>query len=293
MTKFKKLTAVVCTTILLSGLTGCSDAVAKLKDSNEVLFSIGKKNITKGDVFTLMKQNAGATTAVNEASKAIAVAEIEVTDKMKKEAEESLANYKAMYGDTFASYMKNNNLDEESYLKEYLIPSLQAKELTKKYIDENFDSLVDTYKPVKATVLTFTAQADADAALADLKGGNTDYAAVSTAHNGTGTPVSQIYTTESSNLDALVRTIITSNSPSDPWTESPASDGAKFYVIKVDENDASKMKDDVDTILQKIKQVSADASTYFFKKHNFHIYDKTIYDSVKDKYPDILVQDMK
>ena len=50
MTKFKKLTAVVCTTILLSGLTGCSDAVAKLKDSNEVLFSIGKKNITKGDL---------------------------------------------------------------------------------------------------------------------------------------------------------------------------------------------------------------------------------------------------
>ena len=71
MTKFKKLTAVVCTAILLSGLTGCSDAVAKLKDSNEVLFSIGKKNITKGDVFTLMKQNAGATTAVNEAKKGI------------------------------------------------------------------------------------------------------------------------------------------------------------------------------------------------------------------------------
>ena len=55
MTKFKKLTAVVCTAILLSGLAGCSDAVAKLKDSNEVLFSVGKKNITKGDVFTLMK----------------------------------------------------------------------------------------------------------------------------------------------------------------------------------------------------------------------------------------------
>ena len=45
--------------------------------------------------------------------------------------------------------------------------------------------------------------------------------------------------------------------------------------------------------LQKINQVSADASTYFFKKHNFHIYDKTIYDAIKDKYPDILVQDMK
>ena len=45
--------------------------------------------------------------------------------------------------------------------------------------------------------------------------------------------------------------------------------------------------------LQKINQVSADASTYFFKKHNFHIYDKTIYDAIKDMYPDILVQDMK
>jgi|GEM_PF-6616371 len=117
MTKFKKLTAVVCTAILLSGLAGCSDAVAKLKDSNEVLFSVGKKNITKGDVFTLMKQNAGATTTVNEASKAIAVAEIEVTEKMEKEAQASLANYKSMYGDKFASYLKNNNLDEDSYLK--------------------------------------------------------------------------------------------------------------------------------------------------------------------------------
>ncbi|MCI5723799.1 MAG: hypothetical protein MR283_07295 [Erysipelotrichaceae bacterium] len=293
MRNYKKLAGFVGTVALLATLAGCSDAVAKLNDSSEVIFSVGNKTVTKGDVFTLMKQNAGATTVINDANKAIAIAEVEVTDEMKQSAQSSLDSYKSLYGDTFASYLKNNNLDEDTYLNDYLIPSLQAQELTKQYIDENFDSIVDTYKPVKATIITFNSQSDADAALADLKGGNTDFVAVAAAHNATTVPSSTLYTSESTDLDGLARTIITSNSKDEDWTESPSSDGSSYFVIKVDEDDASKMKDEVVTAVQTVKQISADATTYFFKKHNFHIYDKTIYDAVKDQYPDNLVQDMK
>jgi len=286
----KKRNALFASVLALTMLAGCKDATAKLNDSSTSLIKIGSKTITKGDLYELMNSAYGATTVINDANKTIADLEIEVTDEMKETAESTLETYVSMYGDSFTSYLEQVGMTEEDYVNETLIPSLQAEQLVNKYIEDQWDTLVSTYKPVKATLISFTSEDDANAALEEVNGG-TDAETAAGSHNGTYTE-SKVYTTESTSLDSMVRTILFAATEDDGWAHVPGSDGSTYYLVKVDNSDPSSFKDEAVEALSTISDVSDDSTTYFFKKYNFHIYDKTIYDAVAADYPDNLVQDM-
>lgn len=287
-----KKTNLLLASVLAFTLAGCSDATAKISDAKTALFTVGKTSVTKGSVYSLMNSSAGATTAVNDANKAIASAEIEVTDEMKATAESTLNSYKSLYGDTFTSYLEQQNMTEDEYVNDYLIPSQQAEKLTSKYIEENFDEVCDSYQVVKATILEFTSQDDANAALAELKDGSKTAAEAASGHNSSSTGTSTIYTLESTDVNSMVRTVINGASPDDGWQLVPEDTESTYAVVKVDDNDPNNFKDDAITSLASIDSVSSAATTYFFKKYKFVIYDKTVYDGVKADHPDNLVQDM-
>ena len=175
--------------VLMGTLSGCSDAQAKLKDSSTVLITVGSKNITKGDVYSILNSTYGTSTAITNANNIIAAAEIETTDDMRKQAEETLENYKSLYGDMFITYLEQTGMTEEEY-KEQLILSLQAEQLTLNYINENYESLCTAYTPVKATLLEFESSEDANAALSELKDGKATAAEAASAHNSSSTGTS-------------------------------------------------------------------------------------------------------
>ena len=286
----KKFTAMMAAAVLAGTLAGCSDAQAKLKDSNTILITIGNKNITKGDVYSILNSTYGASTAVTNGNKIIAAAEVEATDEMKKQAEETLENYKSVYGDTFTTYLEQTGMTEEEY-KEQLILSLQAEQLTLNYIDENYGELCKTYTPVKAVILEFETSEDASAAVSELRDGKVTPAEAASAHNSSSTGTSMIYTTESSTVDAMVRSTLFSMTPDDGWATVPMSDGSAYMLLHVDENDPAKLKDEVTSTFQNLSTIADDATAYYFTKYGFHVYDKTLYDNVKADYPNYLVQD--
>ena len=168
----KKINLVLAAMLAIAPLAGCTDAEAKLKDSSNVVMKVGSKTITKGDMYALMKSSAGAPTAINEATRIISAQEIEVTDDMKNTAQSTLDSYKALYGDSFASYLETSGMTEDEYVNDYLLPSLQAEQLVDKYITEDMEALVAKYSPVKATVIKFSTKEDAEKALSELKDGS-------------------------------------------------------------------------------------------------------------------------
>ena len=87
--------------------------------------------------------------------------------------------------------------------------------------------------------------------------------------------------------------VITNGTPDDGWSLIPTTSGDKVYLIRVDNNDPSTFKDEVIEKLSGISNVTSDATTYFFKKYGFRIYDITVYNAVKADYPDYLVQNIK
>ena len=104
----------------------------------------------------MLARDAGYFT-INEAKKVIFEKEVPVTDEMRSEAEETLNTYKTMLGDSFASYLQSYGFaDEEEYLNNSLLVSLQAQELTKVYVNEKFGDLVSRYSPKKIRIMQFT-----------------------------------------------------------------------------------------------------------------------------------------
>lgn len=279
--------------LLVTPLAGCSDAQANLKDGSTVLVKVGKEKITKEKLFQLMNSTSGAATVIADATKTISSAEVEVTDEMKENAENTLASYKSMYGDTFNSYLEQNNMSEDDYLNKNLIPALQAEKLPELYIEQNWKKVIKLYEPVKATVLEFTSSDDANNALSALKDGSKTPAEAASENNSSSSGESKIYTLDDTDLDSTANSVITNGSPDDGWSMVPTTSGDTVYVIRVDDNNPDNFKDEAITKLTSIDNISSDANTYFFKKYKFHIYDITIYNAISSDYPDYLVQNLK
>lgn len=289
----KKFTTVLASVLMIATMAGCSDASAKLTDGKEALVTIGKTTISKQEVYNMLNASNGAQTALEGATKTICAKEIEVTDEMRKKAEESLANYKTIYAEQFKQFLKENNLTEEQYMNQYVIPGLQASKLASNYIEENFDELVKRYNPIKATVLTFEKEEDATKALAELKDGKLTAAEAAKEFNSTTNAAPQIVTMEEKNMDSAALGVIRSIKKDDGWQKIMAANGSAFYVLKVDESDANAMKDEVVTNFTTIPTISNEATVYYFEKYNFHVYDITLYDQIKAMKVDLLVQDKK
>lgn len=286
----KKINIALIGILLTSTLTGCTDAVAKLKDSNTALFSVGSSTVTKGDLYSYMSTSGGSV-AISNASTTIAREEIPVTDEMRESAKETLEAYKSYYGDTFAKHLEQIGMTEEEYVEDNLIASQQASQLPNKYVEENFDVLVAAFSPVKATVLDFANQTDADNALAALKEDDSDIKAILEENNSSSTGEASVYTIDSTSLDAVVRTILNSSKPEDGWVKFENSDGSTYTIIRIEDNDPNNYKEEAIDAIASISTVQNDSTKHWFTKYNFHIYDKKVYDDVKANYSNYLVQD--
>ena len=284
----KKLSIAILSLLLL---TGCTDAVAKLKDSNTVLFSVGSTNVTKGELYSYMASSGGSA-AISDASTKIAKIEIEVTDDMKASAEETLEAYKSYYGDTFTKHLEQIGMTEEEYVEENLIASQLAAQLPNKYVESNFDSFASAYSPIKAIVINFPSKEDADAAISELKSDDSDVKAIIEAHNSTSSADPTVYTIDSTVLDSVARTVLNSSSAEDGWVQVENSDGSTYTVLKVIDNVPANFKEEAIAAIANITTIQEQSTQYWFSKYNFHIYDKNVYDDVKANYSNYLVQDL-
>lgn len=286
----KKMITLMASMMTIACLTGCKDASAKLKDANNILFSVGKEKITKGEMYDAMKSTTMANIATIQATKTISDAEVEVTEEMKTTAQETLNNFKTLYGDNFAASLKSSGLTEEEYVEKFLLPSLQSKELIKNYINENFPLLIEKYKPTKASILTFTTADEANAALGALKDGSKSVADIINEYNLSSPTEPELITVETRTYDSALLSSVFAANVEDGWMMLPSSDSSKFYVLSVTEKDAEKMKDEIIDSFSLIQSINQDSISHFFKKYNFQVYDIDLYNQLSVEHPEYLVQ---
>lgn len=288
-----KLSKKILLTLSLATLTACSDAVTKVNKANDVLMKVGKNTITKGELYTSMKQAFGASTVNSMAIKQIAALEVPVNEEMKKAAKDTLNNYKKLYGDSFKSYLSNTKMTEDQYLNDYLIPSQQAQKLAEKYIQANYAEISKKYQPVQASVIIFKDEKKANEALTELKKANANIEEIAKKYNSTNKFIKKIFTLDSKEVDSLVRNAIQSQKKELGWTLVKSSDGVTFNLVLIDSKDVNKLQKEITEHLKKDSSITADANTFYFKKYNFHVYDKVVYDALKADFPNIVIQGKK
>lgn len=283
----KKL--IIITSFLLV-LTGCSDAFVKVSNPSEVVFVVGTENITKGQLFNLMiKQDAGQI-AINYAKEIILNQESPINDLVKEKAQTDLDYVKQLFGENFEASLKQYGFkDEQDYLEKALYPIAQQYVLAERYINDNFETIVANYYPKKVRIIEFTILEDAEDALEAIKEGqNVEdvaqqfslsfnfFGQLELVHRESGLPTVVASYIQESSIPTLSNTPIL-----DPST-------SYYYIVQVVEAQADRFKEEAIEELSKLSSILDIIFNDLFKEGNFNVYDKEVYDSIKQSFPTYL-----
>ncbi|MBR3352910.1 MAG: hypothetical protein IKG35_12420 [Erysipelotrichaceae bacterium] len=299
MKKLVKIALLSFITVAL--LAGCKDATATVSNSKEMLIKIGNVTVTKGDVYAEMMKDDASNTVVNLALKQIANAEVETTDDIKKEAQSTYDDYKAQIESTgvdFETGLKQYGYASAEEFMDYCISTVKADRLLDKYIDENWDKLVEENKPVKAKMIWVDgsngmedAQKEANEAIALLKSG-VSFEEVSEKYNDRSAYAEEkLYTlANNSTLDYNVLQFMLNTATPTLSEAIQANTGSAYYVVQVTNTNINQMKDEFITAYKNMTNTRDTVFHNYFKAHKFTIYDIDVFNTVKSNYPSYLVQ---
>lgn len=281
----KKL-LVILTTLFV--LVGCKDAVTKVSE-DEKLFKVGNYEYSKEDLYETMKRTDRGTVILQDAQKVLSDG-VELTDDMKKEAQEMVDNFKQIFGDEFDKTLAQIGFDsEEAYMESLIYPDLKFKSLTQAYVEENLDKFVDEYKPLKARILQVDAE-KADEIHKEIKESN-DFEKVAKENASEGGAYhgeEKLYLVKATQFPASISNYLKDVSETG-LSEVIKNDATEStYIIEVTETDAEKMQDEVISEFVNNQQVSKEIVSALFKKHDFKVYDKVIYDHIQENFPEYL-----
>lgn len=266
-------------------LAGCSDGYAKISDDSTVLFKVGSEEITKGDVYASMFSNAGSYVTINGATQTVVNAEIPVTDKMKQEAQSTMDTMANMYGEMFEQVLQSNGYkDADDYLNNGLVPSLQAKELYTKYVEENWDTYVAEKNPKKAVVLEFSDLDKANEAVGKLNEGSVIEDVVKE-YGVASNPSEQIILADAKYPTEVMTAL--NGEASGEFTALSTTDG-KVYVFKLTNSDPESFKDEVIAQLIMKEEVQTATIDFYIKKYELEIFDRDLYDMIELSHPEYL-----
>ncbi len=276
--------------IALMLLAGCTDARVNVKNPKENMITVGDVSYTKGHLFSMMISQDPGSLVIEMAKRIILDEEYPIDDDVRAKAQEELEYVKEIFGDAF---LRNIALygftTEEDYFERALLPGAQESLLVQRFIEENFDMITAKYTPRKVRIIEFNELPDATDALEAIKaGGNVEEVAkeystslaykgeLRLVHSESGLP---------SDVDAFVKQ---SDVPTLTSTPIEQKSTGKFYVVQIVEVVATRFKDEIIDELSSLNSINQLMFVEFFKKGEFNVYDKNVFDSIKQNNKDYL-----
>ena len=283
-------------------LTGCSDATAEVSDSKQVLMKIGKTTITKGDMYDAMLNDDAGNAVVNRAMSLIANTELETTDDIRQRAQELYDSYKKqMETDdrAFEDMLKDYGYESTEAFMDYCIATTKSEDLVTKYIDDNWDALVEQHHPLKAKMIYLAATEEtanavydkAVQALEEIKNGKPFDQAAEEYNDTDSLAEEKLYTRSDDSLDYNVLQYLVTATTTGLSGVIPNAKVNGYYIVMVTNANALQLKDDFVDKLTNDSDFVEEAHHFYFQKHNFTIYDIDIYNTIKNNYSAYLVQD--
>lgn len=273
-------------------LAGCSDAATDIS-FDEKLFTVENSTITQKDLYEVMKQYdtgvMGSAVIIDDARQKM-IDDVEVSDSMKKDADEQLEMIKQMLGEDYLDIIKNIGFDtEEEYLDEMIYPELKYKELVKDEVLEDFENLNEEFGPRQVRILELKKD-DAEAALQEVKDGKEfdevakENALIESQFNGT----KQVQLLKTTQLPEIVAEFLKkSDAPtlSDVLTNEELESA---YIVQVIEVDATRFEKEAIAAYLGTESIAQDYEGSLLRKNNFKVYDRDIYDSLMEAHPTYL-----
>jgi hypothetical protein len=269
-------------------LVGCGNKTTNVSNSKEVLIKVGDQTVTVGDVYSQMMSTDSTAIIKQMATRAILNKEVPVTDEMKVEADEVLKQFTDSVLDNIDLYLEYYGYkDATDYYDNGIIPSIQQETLVTNYLTENFDSLVAGYRPKKIRLIEITDATLAAAALAEVKAG-IDFSVVADKYSTSTYPGDEELVNNTSSLPDVVLNFV--DYLTTPTLSDVLTDGTTNYIVQITNADTNKLKTEIIETFAADTTFMDKALESYFVKHNFTIYDKSIYDVFVQTYPNYLAE---
>ena len=276
-------------------LAGCKDASTDIS-FNETLFSVEGTVIKQKDLYQVMKQYdtgvMGSAVIIDNARQAL-IGDTEITEDMKKDAQEQLSMIKEMLGEGYLDIIKNIGYDtEEEYLEAMIYPELQYNEILKKEVLEDFDTLNEEYAPRLVRILELKKDA-AEAALEEIQGG-AEFDAVAEENaliESQFSGAKQVQLLKTTQVPEAIAEFL-------KGTDAPTLSGVltdetadTAFIVQVVEVDASRFEEDAIAAYLGTEEIAANYQGQLFRKNNFKVYDRDLFDSIMETQPAYLEED--
>lgn len=269
-------------------LMGCGNKTTNVSNSKEVLIKVGDRTVTIGEVYSQMMATDSTAIIKQMATRVILNKEVPVTDEMKVEADEVLKQFTDSVTDNIELYLEYYGYkDTTDYYDNGIIPSLQQEALVNSYLAENFDALVAGYRPKKIRLIEITDATLAAAALAEIKAGE-DFSVVADKYSTSTYPGDEELVNNTSSLPDVVINFV--DYLTTPTLSDVLTDGTTNYIVQITNADTNKLKTEIVETFAADTTFMEKALESYFVKHNFTIYDKSIYDVFVQTYPNYLAE---
>lgn len=134
----KKIILIGAILISILLVSGCGNA--KLKNGEEVIFSVNGKNVTADTFYKNLRDKYGSAIMIDMIDKKILDVVYKDDEEIETQAKNQLETLKAQYGDTWEDTLKNAGYDSEKDLREEFILNYQRNKAIDDYIK---DSITD------------------------------------------------------------------------------------------------------------------------------------------------------
>lgn len=281
----KKILFLVLATLLL---VGCASGNTQISFNDE-LFSIKDTTVTTQNLYSIMKRGDGGSQIIKSAQN-ILVADVEMTDELQKEADTLWEEITSSSGEELT--LQYYGFDsKEKFMDEIIYPEVKLIYLLKELMRENITEINEQYIPRTVRILSFDDETKANDAYQALKDGKPteevgkEYATAP--YTGTETLyLKGIDTSMPTDVKTHIDQAIASGLSN--IITVTANEVTTYYIVQVIDVDAARLEDQtIDTMINN-ETLRSDYFGKLFRKHNFRVYDESIYKALLENYSNYL-----
>ena len=281
----KKILALICTGVLL---VGCSSSSAvhyntEVTDGDNTIVSGDDISISKNDVYHYLLQQYGSSEILSLAMTYIA--DQEITDEAQIQAgiDEQVASYTESLSMSFEEYAIQCGYENaQAYIDDVITDGVKQNLLLDKYIDENYDDLVDAYKIKYLKLITLDTESAALSIIEQVQDGS-DFDTLMSENSGSDLGM---VSTDTSDLDDKIIDNLDNFTEDGIYDEVIKTSDSKYAVVYVYNSDESELTDEIKENMTSISDMSSKMETHYLRKYNFDVYEQALKDEIAESNED-------
>ena len=184
---------------------------------------------------------------------------------------------------SFEDYAKQSGYESsQEYIDDVITDGVKQNLLLKKYIDENYDDLLDEYKVKYIKTITLDTESAALSIIDQVKNGS-DFDTLMSANSGSD---NGMVTTDSSSIDKNIIDKLDKFKKDGIYNKVIKTSDSKYAVVYVYNTDKTNLESEIKENLTSLSDISTKMETHYLRKYNFDVYEEALKDEIEETNED-------